>query len=267
MIVGGRCRSTSATSRTSCPTCCGSGSTSRRSSTTRTRCREKYRWLLDVNPLGQLLTALERRAQPRAAADRDRAAAVGAAPGRSGSSSSAACSSSPGSVSSLSVSERTAISVEDVSVTYRTTLERAPTLRSTVAQLGRAREDRARDRGGQARLVRRPARHGARHRRRQRRRQVDARAHDRRHPAAERGPRRDPRARQHAARARRRLQQEAVGARQRAARRARGGAQARAAGGEVRRHRRASPSSRTSWTCRCGPTRPACTGGSRSPSP
>ena len=40
-------------------------------------------------------------------------------------------------MSSLSVSERTAIAVEDVSVTYRTSLERAPTLRSTVLKLGR----------------------------------------------------------------------------------------------------------------------------------
>jgi ABC-type polysaccharide/polyol phosphate transport system ATPase subunit len=40
-------------------------------------------------------------------------------------------------VSSLSVSERTAISVEDVSVTYRTSFERAPTLRSTMLRLGR----------------------------------------------------------------------------------------------------------------------------------
>jgi teichoic acid transport system ATP-binding protein len=40
-------------------------------------------------------------------------------------------------VSSLSVSERTAITVEDVSVTYRTSLEKAPTLRSTVTRLGR----------------------------------------------------------------------------------------------------------------------------------
>jgi ABC-type polysaccharide/polyol phosphate transport system ATPase subunit len=40
-------------------------------------------------------------------------------------------------VSSLSVSERTAISVEDVSVTYRTSLERAPTLKSTMLKLGR----------------------------------------------------------------------------------------------------------------------------------
>ena len=40
-------------------------------------------------------------------------------------------------MSSLSVSERTAISVEDVSVTYRTSLEAAPTLKSTVLRLGR----------------------------------------------------------------------------------------------------------------------------------
>ena len=40
-------------------------------------------------------------------------------------------------MSSLSVSERTAISVEDISVTYRTSLERAPTLRSTMLRLGR----------------------------------------------------------------------------------------------------------------------------------
>jgi ABC-type polysaccharide/polyol phosphate transport system ATPase subunit len=40
-------------------------------------------------------------------------------------------------VSSLSVSERTAVSVEDVSVTYRTSFERAPTLRSTMLRLGR----------------------------------------------------------------------------------------------------------------------------------
>jgi teichoic acid transport system ATP-binding protein len=40
-------------------------------------------------------------------------------------------------VSSLSVSERTRIRVEDVSVTYRTSLERAPTLKSTLLRLGR----------------------------------------------------------------------------------------------------------------------------------
>jgi len=41
------------------------------------------------------------------------------------------------SVSSLSVSDRTRIRVEDVSVTYRTSLERAPTLKSTLLRLGR----------------------------------------------------------------------------------------------------------------------------------
>jgi ABC-type polysaccharide/polyol phosphate transport system ATPase subunit len=40
-------------------------------------------------------------------------------------------------VSSLSASDRTAIRVEDVSVTYRTSVERAPTLKSTVTRLGR----------------------------------------------------------------------------------------------------------------------------------
>jgi lipopolysaccharide transport system ATP-binding protein/teichoic acid transport system ATP-binding protein len=40
-------------------------------------------------------------------------------------------------VSSLSVSESPSIVVEDVSVTYRTSLERAPTLRSTLLRLGR----------------------------------------------------------------------------------------------------------------------------------
>jgi ABC-type polysaccharide/polyol phosphate transport system ATPase subunit len=40
-------------------------------------------------------------------------------------------------VSSLSVSERRRIRVQDVSVTYRTSLEAAPTLRSTLLRLGR----------------------------------------------------------------------------------------------------------------------------------
>jgi teichoic acid transport system ATP-binding protein len=40
-------------------------------------------------------------------------------------------------VSSLSVSEKVRIRVEDVSVTYRTSLERAPTLKSTLMRLGR----------------------------------------------------------------------------------------------------------------------------------
>jgi teichoic acid transport system ATP-binding protein len=40
-------------------------------------------------------------------------------------------------VSSLSVSEQPRIRVEDVSLTYRTSLERSPTLKSTVLKLGR----------------------------------------------------------------------------------------------------------------------------------
>jgi ABC-type polysaccharide/polyol phosphate transport system ATPase subunit len=40
-------------------------------------------------------------------------------------------------VSSLSVSDRVRIRVEDVSVTYRTPLERSPTLKSTLLRLGR----------------------------------------------------------------------------------------------------------------------------------
>jgi ABC-type polysaccharide/polyol phosphate transport system ATPase subunit len=40
-------------------------------------------------------------------------------------------------VSSLSVSERYRIRVQDVSVTYRTSLEKAPTLKSTLLRLGR----------------------------------------------------------------------------------------------------------------------------------
>ena len=40
-------------------------------------------------------------------------------------------------MSSLSASDRFRIRVEDVSVTYRTSLERAPTLKSTLLRLGR----------------------------------------------------------------------------------------------------------------------------------
>src|SRR5687768_7590394 len=60
-------------------------------------------------------------------------------PGRSGPCWSAFCSSSPGSVISLSVSEAvwTSISVQDVSVTYRTSVETKPTFKSTVLRLGR----------------------------------------------------------------------------------------------------------------------------------
>src|SRR3954469_13134990 len=62
----------------------------------------------------------------------------GSAPcGHSPSSSSVRSSSSPVSASLLSASDKLSIRVEDVSVTYRTSFERAPTLRSTVLRLGR----------------------------------------------------------------------------------------------------------------------------------
>src|ERR671918_1253166 len=60
-----------------------------------------------------------------------------APPGGSRSSSAARCSSCPGSVSSLSASKPARIRVENVSVTYRTSLERNPTLKTTLLRLGR----------------------------------------------------------------------------------------------------------------------------------
>src|SRR3954451_12191713 len=60
-----------------------------------------------------------------------------AARGHSRSSSSVHSSSCPVSASLLSASDKLSIRVEDVSVTYRTSFERAPTLRSTVLRLGR----------------------------------------------------------------------------------------------------------------------------------
>ena len=136
---------------------------------------DRYKWILDVNPLGGLLTAwsdvLNAGQAPQAGVDAARPRL-----GRRAVRRRAACSSCPGSVSSLSVSERTAISVEDVSVTYRTSFERAPTLRSTMLRLGR-RERVVREIEARASNVSFdvPARHRARRRRRQRRGQVDAR--------------------------------------------------------------------------------------------
>ena len=80
------------------------------------------------------------------------------------------------------------------------------------------------------------------------------------------GPRRGPRPREHAAGARRRLQPQADRARERRARRPAPRACTRdAARRRSTRRSSSSPSSRTSWTCRCGPTRRACTAASRSP--
>ena len=61
-----------------------------------------------------------------------------------------------------------------MSVTYRTTFETGPTFKNTIVRLGRRRAARPRDRGGQATCRSSPARDRPRHRRRQRRRQVDA---------------------------------------------------------------------------------------------
>src|SRR4051794_37345809 len=62
-------------------------------------------------------------------------------PGRSGLPSSASCSSSRGSVSSLSVSpdgeNPLAVKVENLSITYRTTFERKPTLKQALVRFGR----------------------------------------------------------------------------------------------------------------------------------
>src|SRR5438093_923903 len=60
-----------------------------------------------------------------------------ARPGRSRSSWAGRFSSSRGSASLPSASDTHSIRVEGVSVTYRTSFERAPTLRSTVLRLGR----------------------------------------------------------------------------------------------------------------------------------
>src|SRR5512144_3036701 len=79
---------------------------------------------------------------------RARASCSGAWDGRSSRSSSARCSSSRGSVISLSASEpqvvaaprdpaTTAVSVQDLSVTYRTAYESTPTLRNRLRRLGR----------------------------------------------------------------------------------------------------------------------------------
>ena len=87
-------------------------------------------------PAGAAADRVERRPRRRPRAER-RATSRSAPPGRSRCSSPARCSSSPGSVSSLSVSDALRIRVEDVSVTYRTSLERAPTLKSTMLRLGR----------------------------------------------------------------------------------------------------------------------------------
>src|ERR687896_23135 len=71
------------------------------------------------------------------ASRRIRARSRPAARGRSACSCSAHCSSSRGSASLPSVSDEPRIRVEDVSVTYRASLERRPTLKTTLLKFGR----------------------------------------------------------------------------------------------------------------------------------
>ena len=95
----------------------------------------KYQWVLDVNPIGKLFEAwsdvINQGIAPGVGG-----IAVGAIWGV-GLFVSGRCSSSPGSVISLSGSDRLSISVENVSVTYRTSFEKRPTLSETVKRLGR----------------------------------------------------------------------------------------------------------------------------------
>ena len=145
---------------------------------------EQYRFLLDVNPLGQLLAAWSGVIN-QAQAPTSHQLLV-AARGRSASSSSVSSTSSRGSVISLSGSTAPSIVVQDVSVTYKTTFERSPTLRGMISAWAAARRSCARSRRSRTCPSTCP-RHRARDRRRERRRQVDAGARDRGDPAADRG--------------------------------------------------------------------------------
>ena len=97
--------------------------------------------LVELNPMYPMLTGYAHLLQDEAyppAVDVDRRRA----PGRSVRSSSVSCSSSRGSVSSLSASpdERQtglAVKVDNLSITYRTTFERKPTLRQALVRFGR----------------------------------------------------------------------------------------------------------------------------------
>ncbi len=143
-----RFRSTSATPRASCPTPCASGSTSRRCCGSPTRRPHGSQPFLPVNPLygdhrwlDQVLIEGEPTRRPADAASAPR--------GRSAPWSSAACSSCPGSVSSLSASEPPArrppgqghprSASRTSRVTYRTSFEARPTLKSALVALGRRR--------------------------------------------------------------------------------------------------------------------------------
>ena len=110
---------------------------------------DKFKPILYVNPLYPLLTSLGDAVnlgrEPR------RLSCLQASAGRSGCSSSEACSSSRGSVSSLSASRGSvaeltvprapdtdfAVKVDNLVMTYRTTIQKRPTLKRTLVRLGR----------------------------------------------------------------------------------------------------------------------------------
>ena len=89
---------------------------------------------------------------------------------------SASCSSSPGSVSLLSASTETgpplAVRVDDLSITYRTTFERKPTLKQALVRFGRG-QRAVKEVEASEREFRGVCRHRHGHHRRQRRREVD----------------------------------------------------------------------------------------------
>ena len=227
-----RSRSTSATRRASCRTSCGSGSTSRRCSGSSRRCRSaRVAPLMKFNPLysllggwSDLLVARRRPAGQHLGRRRW--------PGPSRPSSSARCSSCPGSVSSLSASDTQSTTAPVAAKAAEARCATAAGADRAAGRQGPERLDhlpdhlradadaqerdraprprrarRARGQGGQARLASRSPRapslgivgaNGAG-------KSTLMRAIGG-HPAADRGAHRGPRPRQHAARARRRLQ-------------------------------------------------------------
>ena len=99
------------------------------------------RLIVELNPMYPMLTGYANLLQDEAYPPLWMWIAVGRL-GRSARSSSVSCSSSRGSVSSLSASpdeQQTglAVKVDNLSITYRTTFERKPTLRQALVRFGR----------------------------------------------------------------------------------------------------------------------------------
>ncbi len=130
-----------------------------------------------------------------------------------------------------------AVRVENISVTYRASVDKRPTFKKTLVRLGRRERTVREIQRASRRLLRGPARDRAGHHRHERRRQVDVDANGCGHTPAKPRQGRGPRTREHAARARRRFQQRSERARECHPRRARRRAHPGAGGGEVRRDR------------------------------